>query len=184
MVDIFRLKNFSLSCTVFKPEELRQTLMPTLEKIYQQDPEALPFRQIDPNSLGATIEHRAMDLSTIRHKLNSGQYSDPLDYVEDVWLMFNNAWLYNRKTSKVYRFCTRVSIFILKISFPFCRYCCDLDIQPNHNISNSRFHMFFGSFGKYHKNIDRVITFIRTELEVKMDCYRRFSQVQDYSHCC
>lgn len=33
----------------FKPDELRQALMPTLEKLYKQDPESLPFRQpVDP----------------------------------------------------------------------------------------------------------------------------------------
>lgn len=37
---------------VFKPEELRQALMPTLEALYRQDPESLPFRQpVDPQLL-------------------------------------------------------------------------------------------------------------------------------------
>lgn len=102
------------SFAVFKPEELRQALMPTLEKIYRQDPESGPFRQpVDPNSLGIPdyfeIVRKPMDISTIQYKLSSGQYSDPWEYVEDVWLMFDNAWLYNRKTSRVYRYCTRVS---------------------------------------------------------------------------
>lgn len=36
----------------FKPDELRQALMPTLEKLYKQDPESLPFRQpVDPTLL-------------------------------------------------------------------------------------------------------------------------------------
>lgn len=36
----------------FKPDELRQALMPTLEKLYKQDPESLPFRQpVDPQLL-------------------------------------------------------------------------------------------------------------------------------------
>jgi E1A/CREB-binding protein len=50
-----------------------------------------------------------MDLSTIKRKLDTGMYQDPWEYVDDVWLMFDNAWLYNRKTSKVYRYCTKVS---------------------------------------------------------------------------
>ncbi|XP_057716605.1 histone acetyltransferase p300-like isoform X11 [Corythoichthys intestinalis] len=38
---------------IFKPEELRQALMPTLEALYRQDPESLPFRQpVDPQLLG------------------------------------------------------------------------------------------------------------------------------------
>lgn len=38
--------------SVFKPEELRQALMPTLESLYRQDPESLPFRMpVDPQLL-------------------------------------------------------------------------------------------------------------------------------------
>lgn len=88
--------------------------MPTLEKLYRQDPESLPFRQpVDPQALGIPdyfdIVKKAMDLSTVKRKLDTGQYSDPWEYVDDVWLMFDNAWLYNRKTSRVYRYCTKVS---------------------------------------------------------------------------
>lgn len=99
---------------VFKPEELRQALLPTWEQMYMQEAESLPFRQpVDPNSLGIPdyfeIVRKPMDLSTIQFKLNSGQYSDPWEYVDDVWLMFDNAWLYNRKTSRVYKYCTKVN---------------------------------------------------------------------------
>lgn len=74
----------------------------------------MPFRQpVDPGTLGIPdyfdIVRKPMDMSTISGKLTSGQYSDPWEYVDDVWLMFDNAWLYNRKTSRVYRYCTRVS---------------------------------------------------------------------------
>ncbi|MGH0176363.1 UNVERIFIED_CONTAM: hypothetical protein FKN15_072185 [Acipenser sinensis] len=42
---------------MFKPEELRQSLMPTLEALYRQDPESLPFRQpVDPQLLGIPLE--------------------------------------------------------------------------------------------------------------------------------
>uniref|UniRef100_A0A7M4E4C7 histone acetyltransferase n=1 Tax=Crocodylus porosus TaxID=8502 RepID=A0A7M4E4C7_CROPO len=42
---------------IFKPEELRQALMPTLEALYRQDPESLPFRQpVDPQLLGIPYE--------------------------------------------------------------------------------------------------------------------------------
>jgi len=33
-----------------------------------------------------------------------------LQYCDDVWLMFDNAWLYNRKTSRVYKYCTKVKL--------------------------------------------------------------------------
>ena len=62
---------------VFKPDELRQALMPTLEKLYRQDPESLPFRQpVDPTLLQIPdyfdIIKRPMDLSTIKKKLDTG----------------------------------------------------------------------------------------------------------------
>lgn len=41
--------NFYNGFTVFKPEELKQSLLPTLEKLFRQDPESLPFKQpVDP----------------------------------------------------------------------------------------------------------------------------------------
>lgn len=44
--------------SVFKPEELRQALMPTLESLYRQDPESLPFRQpVDPMLLGIPVRN-------------------------------------------------------------------------------------------------------------------------------
>lgn len=55
------------------------------------------------------IVKKPMDLSTIRRKLDSGMYKDPWEYVDDVWQMFDNAWLYNRKTSRVYKYASRVS---------------------------------------------------------------------------
>lgn len=46
----------SLCVIVFLPEELRQALMPTLEKLYKQEPESLPFRQpVDPKLLGCLV---------------------------------------------------------------------------------------------------------------------------------
>lgn len=98
---------------VFKPEDLRQALMPTLEQMFRQDPESLPFRQpVDAQALCIPdyfdIVSKPIDLSTIKSKLDRGVYKDPWEYVDDVWLMFENAWLYNRKNSRVYRYCTKV----------------------------------------------------------------------------
>ncbi|XP_022235676.1 CREB-binding protein-like isoform X2 [Limulus polyphemus] len=117
---------------IFKPDELRQALMPTLEKLYRQDPESLPFRQpVDPQLLQIPdyfdIVKRPMDLSSIKRKLDTGQYQDPWQYVEDVWLMFDNAWLYNRKTSRVYRYCTKLAEVFEQEIDPVMQslgYCC------------------------------------------------------------
>lgn len=104
----------SRSLAEFNPEELRTALLPTLEKLYRQEPESVPFRYpVDPQALGIPdyfeIVKKPMDLGTIRSNILNGKYSDPWEYVDDVWLMFDNAWLYNRKTSRVYRYCTKVS---------------------------------------------------------------------------
>uniref|UniRef100_A0A8D8R2Z9 histone acetyltransferase n=1 Tax=Cacopsylla melanoneura TaxID=428564 RepID=A0A8D8R2Z9_9HEMI len=117
---------------LFKPEELRAALMPTLENLIRQEPEAMPFRQpVDPAVLGIpdyfNIIKEPMDLSTIAWKLDNGQYSDPWKYVDDVWLMFNNAWIYNRKTSRVYRYCTKLSEVFEQAIDPVMKslgYCC------------------------------------------------------------
>ncbi|KAM4631752.1 CREB-binding protein [Discoglossus pictus] len=117
---------------IFKPEELRQALMPTLEALYRQDPESLPFRQpVDPHLLGIPdyfdIVKNPMDLSTIKRKLDTGQYQEPWQYVDDVWLMFNNAWLYNRKTSRVYKYCTKLAEVFEQEIDPVMQslgYCC------------------------------------------------------------
>ena len=96
----------------------------------RHEPESVPFRSpVDPQALGIPdyfeIVKRPMDLGTIRNNLMSGKYSDPWQYVDDVWLMFDNAWLYNRKTSRVYRYCTKVSqrllcsVFVLIFKFIF-----------------------------------------------------------------
>uniref|UniRef100_A0A672QN56 histone acetyltransferase n=1 Tax=Sinocyclocheilus grahami TaxID=75366 RepID=A0A672QN56_SINGR len=118
--------------SVFKPEELRQALMPTLESLYRQDPESLPFRQpVDPMLLGIPdyfdIVKNPIDLSTIKRKLDTGQYQEPWQYVDDVWLMFNNAWLYNRKTSRVYKYCSKLAEVFEQEIDPIMQslgYCC------------------------------------------------------------
>ncbi|KAM9463213.1 histone acetyltransferase p300 isoform 2-T2 [Clarias gariepinus] len=117
---------------LFKPEELRQALMPTLESLYRQDPESLPFRQpVDPSLLGIPdyfdIVKNPMDLSTIKRKLDTGQYQEPWQYVDDIWLMFNNAWLYNRKTSRVYKCCSKLAEVFEQEIDPVMQslgYCC------------------------------------------------------------
>lgn len=51
-----------------------------------------------------------MDLSTITANLDAGAYQDPWEFCDHMWLMFENAWLYNKKNSRVYKFCTKVSL--------------------------------------------------------------------------
>ena len=97
----------------FSRDELRNALLPPLEKMYACEPEAGPFRlPVDPNALGIPdyfeIIKTPMDMSTIRRKLEVGTYTNPWEFINDVFMMFENAWVYNRKTSRVYRYCTKV----------------------------------------------------------------------------
>ena len=100
----------------FSAEELKKALLPPLDKMYNQEPEAVPFRTpVDPQLLNIPdyfeIIKKPMDMSSIKRKLETGGYKDPWEFVDDVWLMFENAWIYNRKTSRVYKYCTKVKHF-------------------------------------------------------------------------
>uniref|UniRef100_A0AAX7T3N8 histone acetyltransferase n=1 Tax=Astatotilapia calliptera TaxID=8154 RepID=A0AAX7T3N8_ASTCA len=129
----------SIILTVFKPEELRQALMPTLESLYRQDPESLPFRMpVDPQLLCIPdyfdIVKNPMDLSTIKPQRKSIDlgYQEPWQYVEDIWLMFNNAWLYNRKTSRVYKYCSKLAEVFEQEIDPVMQslgYCCGRKLE-------------------------------------------------------
>jgi len=97
----------------FTTEQLRDALLPPLEKMYALEPEAGPFRTpVDPNALGIPdyfeIIRTPMDMSSIRRKLETGVYKDPWEYISDVFLMFENAWVYNKKNSRVYKYCTKL----------------------------------------------------------------------------
>ena len=99
----------------FAPEELKKALEPPLMKLYNLEPEAIPFRvPVDPNALGIPdyfeIIKKPMDMASIKRKLDTGGYSDPWQYIDDIWQMFENAWTYNRKTSRVYKYCSKVSL--------------------------------------------------------------------------
>ena len=86
-----------------------------MEKIYAIEPEASPFRTpVDPNALGIPdyfdIIKTPMDMTTIRKKLDDGEYKEPWQFIDDVWQIFENAWTYNRKQSRVYKYCSKVCL--------------------------------------------------------------------------
>jgi hypothetical protein len=116
----------------FTKEELKEALEPPLLKMYNCEPEAIPFRvPVDPKQLNIPdyfeIIKKPMDMSAIKNKLETGCYTDPWEFVDDVWLMFENAWIYNRKTSRVYKYCTKLSeVFEQEIDPVMVRlgYCC------------------------------------------------------------
>lgn len=50
-----------------------------------------------------------MDFGTIKTKLANHEYKDHLEYCDDVRLVFNNAWTFNKKATNVYKFTSEVS---------------------------------------------------------------------------
>ena len=135
---IERMKNSShifSRVQVHSQQELQELLLPLLDQLFYQEPEGPVFREpVDPITLHIPdyfdIVKTPMDLSTIRKKLEGGNYDDPWQFVDDVQLMFNNAWLYNRKGSRVYKFATKVcfhvnfqvtvfSVCYVGLAFPF-----------------------------------------------------------------
>ena len=59
--------------------------------------------------------------------VHSSMVSHPLQFCNDMYLMFDNAWSYNRKTSRVYRYCSKLSeVFEATIdeAMQSLGYCC------------------------------------------------------------
>ena len=83
--------------SIFAPEYLSSQLMPTLDRLYNEKSEHAHF-QLPDNSEELDLSRH---FSTIREKLELGAYVNPREYIDDVWLIFNNVWLSNDKTSKV-----------------------------------------------------------------------------------
>ncbi|OZC06354.1 hypothetical protein X798_06658 [Onchocerca flexuosa] len=116
---------------VFDANELRNNLKPVVDKLLSME-ESIPFRiPVDPDILGIPdyfdIVKKPMDLSTVSRKLDTGEYKNPWDFNDDMWLMFDNAWLYNRKNSKVYKYCNKLSeVFVEEINPVMQKmgYCC------------------------------------------------------------
>ncbi|CAD5215336.1 unnamed protein product [Bursaphelenchus okinawaensis] len=115
----------------FNPDELRSFLKPVWDKLYACE-EAIPFRvPVDAEMLKIPdyfdIIKKPMDLHTISTKLDSGKYKNPWEFCDDMHLMFANAWLYNRKNSKVYKFCSKLSELFIEMIDPVMQqmgYCC------------------------------------------------------------
>ena len=59
------------------------------------------------------IIKQPIDLGVIRRRLQLGAYTDPWQYVEDVNLMFANAYRYNRPEHQPYKDCRKVSTVLL-----------------------------------------------------------------------
>lgn len=96
----------------FDQKVLEDALLPTWDSICKKDKCSLFQKPVDPQALRTyfDIVKKPMDLSTIKTKLTTGQYPDPREYVDDVWLMFENALLFNRLNRTVYEYCKEVNL--------------------------------------------------------------------------
>ncbi|CAJ0566175.1 unnamed protein product, partial [Mesorhabditis spiculigera] len=117
--------------TVHDAESMKRHLMPVFTICWEMEEAVIFHEPVDPIKLGipqyADIIKQPMDLSTIRNKLNRGGYANPWQFCEDMWLMFDNAWTFNKKATKVYKQTTKVhEIFTLEMNVAMEKmgYCC------------------------------------------------------------
>lgn len=104
--------------------ELISVFLPFISEISEKKPYVDPFLlPVAYEELGLTdylnVIRRPMDISTIKKTLEDGGYTDPWSIVDDFWLMFNNAWTYNKKNSTVYKVCSKVPLITCSMIIAF-----------------------------------------------------------------
>jgi len=90
---------------VFSSDDIREKMTPILRQLYEHE-EGAWFRQPVTEAIAPgyfDIIKYPMDFSTIFKKFDENQYQTPFQFCEDIWLVFNNTWLFNKKTQKVYK---------------------------------------------------------------------------------
>lgn len=100
---------------------MRDKLTPVLRQMYDHE-EGVWFRQPVTEEIAPgyfDIIKYPMDFSTIFKKFDENQYSTPFEFCEDISLVFNNAWTYNKKTQKVYKAGLKVNTSIFHSKFLF-----------------------------------------------------------------
>lgn len=96
----------------FLPEDIRLKLYPILERLYNHDDGGW-FRQPVTEAIAPgyfDIIKNPMDFSTIMKKFNENQYTTPYQCCEDIWLVFKNTWIFNKKTHRVYKAAAKVEL--------------------------------------------------------------------------
>jgi len=99
---------------VFSSEDIRNKMTPILRHLYDQE-EGIWFRQPVTEAIAPgyfDIIKYPMDFSTIFKKFDENQYTTPFQFWEDMWLVFNNTWTFNKKTQRVYKAGVKVSYSI------------------------------------------------------------------------
>ncbi|CAF3707592.1 unnamed protein product [Rotaria sp. Silwood1] len=113
----------------FSSDDLREKMTPILRHLFNQE-EGGWFRQPVTENIAPgyfDIIKYPMDFSTIFKKLDENQYETPYEFCEDVWLVFNNAWTFNKKTQKVYKAGSKLSEMFMELVDPIMKdygYCC------------------------------------------------------------
>ena len=90
-------------------EKLAKKLMTALWKYKESD---LFHKPVDPEELNIPdyfdiIKH-PMDFSTIKKKLNNFSYTNLKEFCDDMDLVFENCYTYNRRKTTIGEICTRV----------------------------------------------------------------------------
>ena len=113
-----RVKIENIDCPI-----TQEVLVEDLSNIWQQIndlDDSYAFRErVDPIALQIPdylkVIKKPMDLGTIKNKLDSGQYQDHWDFVDDMHQMFRNGHIYNKKPTRIYKSCTRLKETFEKI---------------------------------------------------------------------
>ncbi|CAF1259811.1 unnamed protein product [Adineta ricciae] len=114
---------------VFSPDDIREKMAPILRQMYDHE-DGFWFHQpvtevIAPGYFDIIKE--PMDFSTIFNKLDKNQYSTPFQFCADVWLVFNNAWTFNKKTQRVHKAGVKLADIFMENVDPIMKeygYCC------------------------------------------------------------
>ncbi|ESO07300.1 hypothetical protein HELRODRAFT_137270, partial [Helobdella robusta] len=94
--------------------ELKSAFNPLLDKMFAYDKEVEPFmRPVDPKLDLCPdyfdIVRRPMDFGTIKSKLDRLVYKDPWEIINEIYLVFGNAWLYNKKCSVYHKYACKLA---------------------------------------------------------------------------
>lgn len=94
------ISNTDKTC-IFESEDLCDLLLPTFLSFTSLDLELMPLL------IESDVAERPMKFEKIEKKLKYCEYSDPWDYIDDVWWMFENAFRKHINTQN-YHHCKKV----------------------------------------------------------------------------
>ena len=100
----------------FTKEELKEALEPPLLKMYNCEPEAIPFRvPVDPKQLNIPdyfeIIKKPMDLGTIRERFDNNYYFSSDEAMADFNQVFENCYIYNNPDDDIADMCKDLEWF-------------------------------------------------------------------------